>query len=254
MGFFGSKSTKEVPTKEAPSNVGAELVTGPGVQHVSAPAPNLGAGGEDEENPPLVAEAWVVEPTPFAAAPAAAHGGAYAASSPPRMAAPPPKKKFLPGFGRSSAPPGAIPQQQQQQQRAIPQLQQQQQIGAVAVSGPPADMKKSGKFAVAVPEEDAKRASLLGSSSGPGGANFDRKPAMLDMCPNCQQQSRTQVRTYPNIVTWAMAVLLFLLFWPLCWVPLVVSKCKATDHTCVKCNVKVGGVKPFEDICEKRKR
>lgn len=236
MGFFGSKSTKAV-------GVGAEPVAGPGAQHVSAPAPNVGAGGGDVEDPPLVAEAWVVEPSAPAASPYAAHGGAYAASSPPRMADPPPKKTFLPSFGRSSAPPVSVHQQQQQQQ----------QIGAVAVPGPPPDVKKSGKIAVAVPEEDAKRASLLGSGGGPGGASFDRKPAMLDCCPNCQQQSRTKVRTYPNILTWAMAVLIFLLFWPLCWIPLVVSKCKATDHTCVKCNVKVGGVKPFEDICEKRR-
>eukprot|EP00567_Pseudictyota_dubia_P002223 CAMPEP_0197465910 /NCGR_PEP_ID=MMETSP1175-20131217/64782_1 /TAXON_ID=1003142 /ORGANISM="Triceratium dubium, Strain CCMP147" /LENGTH=223 /DNA_ID=CAMNT_0043001935 /DNA_START=1 /DNA_END=672 /DNA_ORIENTATION=- len=223
MGFFGSKSTKEVP-----SNLGAEPVSGPGAQHVSAPAPNLGTGG-DMEDPPMVADAWVVDATP-ADVPSAAHGGAYAASSPPRMAEPPPQKKFLPSYGRNSAPPGTQP-------------------GAVAVPGPPPGAKKS-KMAVAIPEADAKRASLL----GPGGLDFDRKPAMLDICPNCQQQSRTKIRTYPSILTWAMVVLLFLLFWPLCWIPLVVSKCKATDHTCVKCNVKVGEVKPFEDICEKRRR
>uniref|UniRef100_A0A7S4J793 LITAF domain-containing protein n=1 Tax=Odontella aurita TaxID=265563 RepID=A0A7S4J793_9STRA len=229
MGFFGSKSAKE-----APSNVGAELVTGPGAQHVSAPAPNFGAGGGDVEDPPIVVDAWVDEPiaTPIA------QGNAYATSSPPRMADPPPKKKFLPSLGRSSAPPATV-------------VQQQQQIGAVAVPGPPPDAKKS-KIAVAVPEADAKRASLL-HSDGVGGASFDRKPAMLDCCPNCQQQSRTTVRTYPNVLTWLAVVAMIILFWPLCWIPLVVSKCKATDHICVKCNVKVGGVKPLEDICEKRR-
>jgi LITAF-like zinc ribbon domain len=64
-----------------------------------------------------------------------------------------------------------------------------------------------------------------------------------------QQESRTQVRTYPSCATWTAAGGLFLVFWPLCWLPLVVDQMKQTDHYCVLCGGLVCEVKAFQDCC-----
>lgn len=53
---------------------------------------------------------------------------------------------------------------------------------------------------------------------------FGRRPAMMLACPHCGLESRTKVRTHPSFITWGMAILLLFLFWPLCWVPLVVDR------------------------------
>ena len=54
-----------------------------------------------------------------------------------------------------------------------------------------------------------------------------RFPTQMDHCPCCQANSRTRVVTFPNWVTWSLCALLFFVFWPLCWVPLVVEKVRA---------------------------
>jgi hypothetical protein len=56
---------------------------------------------------------------------------------------------------------------------------------------------------------------------------FGRKPCMMAACPHCGLESRTKVRTHPNLITWALSILLLFLFWPLCWVPLVVDRVRA---------------------------
>lgn len=76
-----------------------------------------------------------------------------------------------------------------------------------------------------------------------------RFPVPLPCCPNCQQESRTKVRTHPTWHTWTTAGALFFLFWPLCWVPLVSDSCKQSDHFCTVCGNQVGSVPPFYDCC-----
>ena len=83
---------------------------------------------------------------------------------------------------------------------------------------------------------------------------FRRAPARMPLCPSCQQgMVRTQTRTHPTLVTWVAVVALLILFWPICWIPLVCDIFKQTDHYCSHCGVKVAEVTPFQDCCEKRR-
>ena len=77
-------------------------------------------------------------------------------------------------------------------------------------------------------------------------------PTTISNCPHCHStQITTKIRTYPSCETWAMVVGLFLVFWPICWFPLVIDSCKMTDHYCTNCNENVGRVKPLSDCCVK---
>ena len=78
---------------------------------------------------------------------------------------------------------------------------------------------------------------------------FTRFPMPLMSCPNCNQESRTKIRTAPAWETWVAVVVLFFLFWPACWLPLVMDNCKKTQHFCVSCGAEVGTVSAFHDCC-----
>mmetsp|Transcript_7460 Transcript_7460/g.12305 ORF Transcript_7460/g.12305 Transcript_7460/m.12305 type:complete len:147 (+) Transcript_7460:259-699(+) len=79
-----------------------------------------------------------------------------------------------------------------------------------------------------------------------------RFPTTIDTCPHCHSsQITTKIRTYPSCETWTIIILLFLVFWPVCWFPLVIDSCKTTDHYCTNCNESVGRVKPLSDCCAK---
>lgn len=79
-----------------------------------------------------------------------------------------------------------------------------------------------------------------------------RFPAALSTCPICHRsQITTRIRTYPSCETWTMVTTLFLVFWPICWIPLVVDSSKMTDHYCTICSENVGTVKPMTDCCDK---
>ena len=54
-------------------------------------------------------------------------------------------------------------------------------------------------------------------------------------------------------MTWVAVVGLFLVFWPVCWIPLVIDSCKMTDHFCALCGGNVGSVKPLSDCCVKER-
>lgn len=79
--------------------------------------------------------------------------------------------------------------------------------------------------------------------------SFTRFPMMDITCSNCQQVGRTKVRTAPAWQTWAATGVGFLLFWPLCWLPLVMDSCKKSEHFCTSCGHKLGTVQPFQDCC-----
>lgn len=83
------------------------------------------------------------------------------------------------------------------------------------------------------------------------GQGFRRAPCKMQSCTACGVSSRTRVRTWPNIFTWASCLALLILFWPICWIPLVCDVFKQTDHFCQNCGAKVGEVQPFQDCCEK---
>lgn len=73
-----------------------------------------------------------------------------------------------------------------------------------------------------------------------------RLPVVMTYCPRCsKQQSATTVHTKATGTTWGCVLAGVLIFWPLCWVPLVVKEFKQTNHYCSGCGAKVGRVKPF---------
>ena len=82
---------------------------------------------------------------------------------------------------------------------------------------------------------------------------FRRAPVRMECCPSCGQSTRTQTRTHPSLATWIGCIILLILFWPLCWIPLVCDVFKQTDHYCSSCGIKVAEVGPFHDCCEKRR-
>ena len=78
---------------------------------------------------------------------------------------------------------------------------------------------------------------------------LSRNPMMMSSCPHCRRETTTRIRTYPSCLTWTSAGIMFLVFWPICWVPLVVDSMKQTDHYCTSCDALVGRVKAFQDCC-----
>eukprot|EP00526_Cylindrotheca_closterium_P024210 CAMPEP_0113637642 /NCGR_PEP_ID=MMETSP0017_2-20120614/19710_1 /TAXON_ID=2856 /ORGANISM="Cylindrotheca closterium" /LENGTH=149 /DNA_ID=CAMNT_0000548693 /DNA_START=808 /DNA_END=1260 /DNA_ORIENTATION=- /assembly_acc=CAM_ASM_000147 len=79
-----------------------------------------------------------------------------------------------------------------------------------------------------------------------------RRPIQIPLCPHCgAEHVRTHTRTHPNAATWAGVGVGAVVFFPLCWVPLVSDGCKKTDHYCQHCHNKIGTVKPFEGFCVK---
>eukprot|EP00956_Cyclotella_meneghiniana_P025913 scaffold55042_cov65-Cyclotella_meneghiniana.AAC.1 len=96
-------------------------------------------------------------------------------------------------------------------------------------------------------------ASAQTAPSSAGGIEFGRHPISIGACPYCNQPSTTRIKTYPSWETWVAAGILVLVFWPLCWVPLVTDTCKKTDHTCSQCEAMVGQVAPMSDCCVKRR-
>mmetsp|Transcript_82457 Transcript_82457/g.229456 ORF Transcript_82457/g.229456 Transcript_82457/m.229456 type:complete len:148 (-) Transcript_82457:1162-1605(-) len=79
-----------------------------------------------------------------------------------------------------------------------------------------------------------------------------RRPVQLSMCPQCQKSHvRTSTRTYPSALTWVGVAVAACVFFPLCWIPLVVDSMKQTDHFCQNCGKKIGTIKALEGCCVK---
>eukprot|EP00526_Cylindrotheca_closterium_P024516 CAMPEP_0113637038 /NCGR_PEP_ID=MMETSP0017_2-20120614/19367_1 /TAXON_ID=2856 /ORGANISM="Cylindrotheca closterium" /LENGTH=145 /DNA_ID=CAMNT_0000548007 /DNA_START=41 /DNA_END=478 /DNA_ORIENTATION=- /assembly_acc=CAM_ASM_000147 len=76
-----------------------------------------------------------------------------------------------------------------------------------------------------------------------------RKPTNLPFCPHCSQKNvRTMTKTYPNAVTWGAVAVGAVVFFPICWIPLVVDNMKKTDHYCQSCGQKLATIKPLEGV------
>ncbi|GAX19699.1 hypothetical protein FisN_19Hh285 [Fistulifera solaris] len=69
--------------------------------------------------------------------------------------------------------------------------------------------------------------------------NLGRQPKSLK-CPNCQQDTQTDVTNQVDAFTFVFCVIIFLLFWPLFWLPFVLPPCKAAVHVCPKCRKQLG--------------
>ena len=77
-----------------------------------------------------------------------------------------------------------------------------------------------------------------------------RRPTSIQQCPHClATHVMTSTSTYPTLETWLMCFVIFWVFWPACWIPLVMDSAKFTDHICTHCGVVVGHVKPLSDCC-----
>jgi LITAF-like zinc ribbon domain len=77
-----------------------------------------------------------------------------------------------------------------------------------------------------------------------------RLPTVVPQCPHCHTTNvRTTTRTYPSPITWLAVLLVFLIFWPLFWVPLVLDQCRHTTHVCSHCHQEIGQVPAFADCC-----
>ncbi|GKY96287.1 hypothetical protein MPSEU_000588400 [Mayamaea pseudoterrestris] len=59
-------------------------------------------------------------------------------------------------------------------------------------------------------------------------------------CPYCHEDTHTMPWHYPDCCTLIVVVLLLVVFWPVCWLPLVLPDCQTTAHRCAKCSHLVG--------------
>lgn len=83
---------------------------------------------------------------------------------------------------------------------------------------------------------------------------LSRFPTVLKSCPVCQQRNaRTRIVTAPDFFTWIAVAALLVVFWPLCWVPLVTDSSRRTTHYCLSCHAPVGSIRPFHDCCTKHR-
>jgi hypothetical protein len=120
-------------------------------------------------------------------------------------------------------------------------------------------------LATAIPIDD-NAAELLASStlSPPGSStnplhNSNSNPPLIVRqlstlalqssqvtCPHCQQDVRTRIQRKVDLFTFIAMGILFLLCWPLCWLPLVLPGCKVTEHICPMCHHKVRSLNGYD--------
>jgi hypothetical protein len=99
-------------------------------------------------------------------------------------------------------------------------------------------------------EGRTEKASIIGGSE----LDSSRLPVTLKMCPHCHvEHARTMTKTYPSVLTWCSVAIGAIVFFPLCWIPLVVDPMKTTDHYCQSCGKQVGQVKALEGCCVKER-
>ena len=133
-------------------------------------------------------------------------------------------------------------------------------------SAPPLHPEEGGSRHVplveawAVPAHDQNKSNPLTPPGYPGPIEqqqqscLARGPYTVEVCPSCHSPGlRSRVRSTPTWHTWLSVFLIFLLFWPAAWIPLVWDKCKRTDHLCIRCSSVVGSIDPFSDCCVSEK-
>jgi len=61
---------------------------------------------------------------------------------------------------------------------------------------------------------------------------LNRHPTSIPTCQHCHQTNiTTRTTTYPSVETFLMSGLLLLIFWPVCWIPLVMDSAKRTGKS-----------------------
>ena len=61
-----------------------------------------------------------------------------------------------------------------------------------------------------------------------GGIDLGRHPISIGVCLHCNKSCTTRIKTYPSWETWLAAGVLVLVFWPICWIPLVTDSVRST--------------------------
>ena len=58
-------------------------------------------------------------------------------------------------------------------------------------------------------------------------------------CPFCHEEAVTNTHQVVDLFTIICVGIIFLVFWPCCWIPLVLPGCKRTEHFCSNCHRQV---------------
>ena len=134
---------------------------------------------------------------------------------------------------------------------------------AVAVVAPPPPSSGNGGAMVPVhnkqsPVPGSKQGAVYigrNSAAAPPPMIFmTRSPTVIGQCPTCTKKNiRTRTVTGPDWITWVTVAMLLVVFWPLCWIPLVTDSCRKTTHYCIACGAAVGSIRPFKDCCVKHR-
>jgi lipopolysaccharide-induced tumor necrosis factor-alpha factor len=75
--------------------------------------------------------------------------------------------------------------------------------------------------------------------------HLGRKPSPIT-CPFCKNSIVTIVRNRPDGISWILCIVVFLFFWPLCWLPFVIPSCQSADHACPSCHRTISTTKGCE--------
>ena len=59
-------------------------------------------------------------------------------------------------------------------------------------------------------------------------------------CPFCSNEGPPIITKQVNAMGWVLFVILLLLFFPLCWLPFVISGCKDEIRKCAVCGGRIG--------------
>jgi len=125
-------------------------------------------------------------------------------------------------------------------------------VEANAPSGPPlvvATPIDNNNYASSLLSTPAEAINKMNASTLPP---FGREPTNIPTCPNCGKMNvMTRTSTFATLQTWLLVLGLLVLFWPICWLPLVVDSAKKTEHVCTQCHTVVGTVQPMSDCCVK---
>lgn len=138
---------------------------------------------------------------------------------------------------------------------------------AIAVHAPPPS-PRSAPGALQQQGYSSKQAPVQASRQGGSGSTvyntkngkpppilfLSRTPTVIALCPVCNKKNvRTRIVTAPDWLTWVTVAVLLVVFWPLCWVPLVTDSCRRTTHYCIACSAEVGSIRPFKDCFVKHR-
>ena len=59
-------------------------------------------------------------------------------------------------------------------------------------------------------------------------------------CPQCNHEGTPVVTRRVNTVGWILFAVLLFVFFPLCWLPLIVDACKEEVYQCENCTATIG--------------